>query len=345
MSIEFGLFDHIDKRNEPLSKTFAERIEYICAAEEGGIRGYHLAEHHGTPLGMAPSPSIFLAAAAQATSRIRLGAMVYLLPLYIPLRLIEEICMLDHLSNGRLDVGTGRGVSPIEVAFYGVDIDVSGEIYGEALDLILQGLYSERLSHNGKNFHYENVPMVLKPLQDPIPLWSAGTSPQGQMYAAQRGMNMVALGDTSYIKQVAESYKNIWPQHADHPLRRVSANKEPFIGAYRVIVVGDGDESADKMARQAYKNWYDKLVKLWKENNIEAPFFSALEHFDTTRRGGMVVSGTASEVLDQLSEQIETCGINYLMLQFAFGDLPHNEEMKSLERFITDIMPVLKNAN
>ena len=126
--MKFGIFDHIDRRDEPLQKTYQDRLTLIVAAEAAGFYCYHLAEHHATPLGMAPSPSVFLAAVAQCTRRIRLGPMVYVLPLYIPLRLIEEICMLDNLSGGRLDVGIGRGISPFEVGGYGIDPNESREI-------------------------------------------------------------------------------------------------------------------------------------------------------------------------------------------------------------------------
>lgn len=338
MEIEFGIFDHIDQRDEPLTQTFAERIEFIRAAEQGDIRGYHLAEHHGTPLGMAPSPNIFLSAVAQATTRIRLGAMVYLLPLYIPLRLIEEICMLDHLSNGRLDIGTGRGVSPIETGFYGLDAKNSGPLYGEALDVLVKGLSCDRLDHHGKYFDYDDVPMPMQPLQKPLPLWSAGVSPEGQVYAAQRGMNLVALGATSFIKKVADNYKQTLPQYSDHPLRALTGTTTPYIGAYRIVFVGEDDESAGRLARNAYNNGYKKLVKLWNEYNVEATFFVEIESFDAARDIGMVVVGSANRVADQLAEQIETTGINYMMVQLAFGDLPHSEEMASLERFITKVM-------
>jgi alkanesulfonate monooxygenase SsuD/methylene tetrahydromethanopterin reductase-like flavin-dependent oxidoreductase (luciferase family) len=69
---------------------------------------------------LAPSPGVFLAAVAQRTKRLRLGPLVYSLPLYHPIRLIEEICMLDQMSGGRFELGVGRGVSRIEVRFYGI---------------------------------------------------------------------------------------------------------------------------------------------------------------------------------------------------------------------------------
>ena len=81
---------------------------------------------------MAPSPNVFLAAVAQRTRRLRFGPLVYALPLHHPLRLIEEICMLDQMSGGRLDIGFGRGSSPIELALYGVDPDEAQAIYAKA---------------------------------------------------------------------------------------------------------------------------------------------------------------------------------------------------------------------
>src|ERR1700722_18966040 len=92
----------------------------------------HLAEHHGTPIGCAASPGIFLAALAQRTTKLRFGPLVYLLPFYHPLRLIEEICMLDQISGGRFELGIGRGVSPFETANYALDFAQTGAMYHEA---------------------------------------------------------------------------------------------------------------------------------------------------------------------------------------------------------------------
>src|SRR5215468_3654152 len=143
--MKFGVFDHMDQAGVPLEQQFAERLRLIEAYDRLGFHAYHLAEHHGTPLGLAPSPGLFMAAVAQRTKRLRFGPLVYLLPLYHPLRLIEEICMLDHMSGGRLEVGVGRGVSPIEVGFYGVDPAEGPLRFAEALKVIRQGLTSEKL--------------------------------------------------------------------------------------------------------------------------------------------------------------------------------------------------------
>ena len=97
------------------SMNFTRRVSNLIEAyERAGFYAYHLAEHHSTPIGMAPSPSVFLSAIAQRTKHLRFGPMVYALPLHHPLRLIEEICMVDQLSGGRLEIGFGRGSSPTE---------------------------------------------------------------------------------------------------------------------------------------------------------------------------------------------------------------------------------------
>src|SRR5207344_1503668 len=140
----FGLFDWIDRSAVPLHQLYKERLQLLEAADAASFFCYHLAEHHATPLGMAPSPALFLAAAAQVTRRIRLGPLVYLLPLYNPLRLIEEVCMLDHLSGGRLELGIGRGVTPYELRYFGVDPDDTRAMFNEALTVLAAGLTNSR---------------------------------------------------------------------------------------------------------------------------------------------------------------------------------------------------------
>src|SRR5579875_3685770 len=110
--MEFGIFDHVDRNGLPLAEFYETRLKLVEAYDRHGFFGYHVAEHHATPLGLAPSPSLYLSAVAQRTARLRFGPLVYLLPFYHPLRLIEEICMLDQMSRGRLQIGVGRGISP-----------------------------------------------------------------------------------------------------------------------------------------------------------------------------------------------------------------------------------------
>ena len=339
--MQFGLFDHLDHKPEAPARTLADRIAFIRAAEEGGFRGYHLAEHHGTPLGMASSPSVFLAAVAQATTRIRLGPLVYLLPLYDPLRLLGEICLLDQLSNGRLEVGVGRAISPIELSFYGVDEQSASERTAEALAVLRAGLHADHLTFHGRYFNYEQVPVPLAPLQKPLPFWSASMSSEGLAEAARAGMHTAALGNVEMIRGAVAGYREAAARYRDDPLRQRFGVAEPLNGMYRMVLVANSDAEADSLARSAYLNWFSKLIKLWRERGIQAPLIGALDKFETARAVGMLVCGSPARVVDELSAQIDATGVNYVIAQMAFGDLAHRVEMESLRLFVERVMPAL----
>src|SRR3954465_15959853 len=144
-----GLFDQNGNGEAPTPQPFDERLTFIQAADEAGFYCLHLAEHHQTPLNMVPVPGVFLGAVARATKRIKMGPLVYLLPLYSPLRMIDEICMLDHLSHGRAEIGVGRGVSPFELKYHQIDPDKSRDIFIDAYRCIVKGLGTALLTYKG----------------------------------------------------------------------------------------------------------------------------------------------------------------------------------------------------
>ena len=192
MSLEFGIFDHLDRNDLPLRDYYEQRLKMTEAFDRCGFYSYHVAEHHFTPLGMAPSPSVFLSAIAQRTKRLRFGTFVYALPVHHPLRVLEEICMLDHLSGGRLEIGFGRGSVPYEIAYYGQNAEERQQIYAERLELILKAFTVKTLTWDGKYDQFKDVPMEIEPLQKPHPpLWYGAHSPDSAERAARKGLHMV----------------------------------------------------------------------------------------------------------------------------------------------------------
>ena len=117
--MKFGVFDHLDRGQVNLTDHFENRLKLAEIYDAHDFHAYHIAEHHGTPLGMASSPSVFLAAVAQRTKKLRFGPLVYTLSLTHPIRIVEEVCMLDQMSGGRLELGIGRGSSPYEMGSLG----------------------------------------------------------------------------------------------------------------------------------------------------------------------------------------------------------------------------------
>jgi alkanesulfonate monooxygenase SsuD/methylene tetrahydromethanopterin reductase-like flavin-dependent oxidoreductase (luciferase family) len=174
---KFGIFDHIeDIPGTPTSQLFKERLELIKMADEAGFGGFHLAEHHGGELCMAPSQEVFVAAASQVTKNIHLGPMVKLLPMHSPVRLIEDICILDQLTEGRLEYGVGRGAVPIEHYWFGRDWPNSRDRFVDSLGLIQRALTTGEISSEGSRFYdFPTMALATKPYQERVPFWYPGT--------------------------------------------------------------------------------------------------------------------------------------------------------------------------
>ncbi len=337
--IKFGVFDHIERRGDSLERLYQGRLELLREYDAAGFFCYHVAEHHATPLGMAPSPGIFLAAAAQCTRRIHFGPLVYLLPLYNPLRLISEICMLDQLSNGRLEIGVGRGVSPFELAYYGVSFMDSREIFDEALEVIVSGLRSERLTHRGRHFRFDGVPMELGPKQRPNPpFWYGVSTPESLMAAASRGMNMVTLGPATMVKELSARYREEVARYKGGPRDLNPQVATPIIGAIRHIYVAGDEREVEQIAAPAYRIYYNNITKLWLDfRTLPAVGFTP----DLARACQMDVAyaGTAERILDELGRFFERSDCRYLVLSFAWGGLDQDASRRSVDRFISKVMP------
>ena len=334
--MKFGVFDHMDRAGPDLGRQFEDRLRLIELYEQSGFHAYHLAEHHATPLGMAPSPSVFLAAVAQRTKTLRFGPLVYTLNLYHPLRLIDEICMLDQMSGGRLELGVGRGISPYEVGYYGVDPATGPERFAEMLQVVLKGLTEARLTHAGKHFAFKDVPMEMQPVQRPHPpLWYGANSLESADRLAEQGLNVVVGMNAKGVGAFAARYRAAWTAlgHDEASL--------PLIGLSRHIVVGDTDREAQAAAKRAYALWYDALIHLWRAHGVGLPRQMIPAEFEGALDGGYIVAGSAATVRDRLRRDNDVAGINYCLCRLAFGDLSFEESRRSVELFARDVMPAL----
>ena len=334
--MEFGVFDHLDRNGPPLQAFYETRLKLAETFDRAGFYAYHVAEHHGTPLGMAPSPGIFLAALAQRTQRLRLGPLVYILPLYNPLRLIDEIAMLDQISGGRLELGVGRGTSPLEAAQFNSDHSISGRVYAEALEVILKGLTQKTLDHQGEFYRYKSVPLELAPLQQPHPpLWFGGHSLESAARAARYGGSYVTQDTAEAMRPYAASFRAAWrTAWGEKPL--------PKIGLLRFVVVADSDTEARRIARRAYPIWHSAYDHLHRKAGLVHERAEKTAEFDVTFSGVRGVCGAPDTVARMLAEQVEISTVNYLVGQFSFGDLSEAETMRSVELFRREVMPVLK---
>src|SRR6185503_9624396 len=180
------------------------RLDLVALIEAEGFAGYHLAEHHSAPLGKAASPSVFLTAAIARTKTLRLGPLVYVLPLYHPLRLYEEICMLDHLSGGRLMVGVGRGGALLEHARVGVDPADAPKMYHVAFAVLMRAFSEDVVNFEGTYYKYKAYVVQATPVpRRHPPLWYGAPNAEPIAWAAPNALNVVSLGPAARARAIA----------------------------------------------------------------------------------------------------------------------------------------------
>jgi alkanesulfonate monooxygenase SsuD/methylene tetrahydromethanopterin reductase-like flavin-dependent oxidoreductase (luciferase family) len=330
--LEFGVFDHLDHGAGDFGPLYEMRLALIEAYDEAGFRGYHLAEHHATDLGAAPSPGIFLAAAAQRSRRLRLGAMVFCLPLYHPIRLMEEICMLDQMSGGRLDLGIGRGISPIENAYFGIEASEAPAMYREAFDLIKAGLAagieSADLNFQGARYWVKDMPVTLKPAQRPHPpLWMGVGLPDSAVWPAENGINIISNQAAGRVRAVTDRYREVWAASGG------AAAVLPRLGMTRHVVVAETTAEAMAVARRAYMPWRAAFYRLWDRHGSAPVGVSFPMTFEELIEAGQAIAGTPDEVRVAIRTQADQAGINYFLCRFAFGDITLNEARRSVSLF------------
>jgi alkanesulfonate monooxygenase SsuD/methylene tetrahydromethanopterin reductase-like flavin-dependent oxidoreductase (luciferase family) len=342
--VSFGVFDWIDRGAGPLNQLYEDRLRLLEVADEAGFFCYHLAEHHATPLGMAPSPALFLTAAAQRTRRIRLGPLVYLLPLYDPLRLIEEVAMLDQLSGGRLELGVGRGVSPYELRNFGVDPADSRAMFDESLSILLAGLTRPRLTFEGAYYNYADVPIELHSLQQPYPpLWYPTHTPTSVGFAGRHGFNFVGLGPAAAVREHVDTYWREWNAHRQDTGRLNGHVEAPKVGVLRLVVVADTDEEAAAAARDAHGVWFRSITRLWHEHGDHS--IDGLFSWETAVEDKSILFGSPTRVREEMQQLLAASGCNYVICAFAWGTLPHQQSMRSLRLFAAEVMPAFATSD
>lgn len=376
MGLQFGVFDHIEPvPGLSLGQIYRERLQLLERYDAAGFYAYHLAEHH-TPAvhSLAPSQNVFLAAASQRTQRLRLAPCVYVLPLHHPLRLIEEICMLDHLSGGRLEVGVGRG-GVLEAYFWGSDADVERNQarFLETLAILKEGLSHDQLTFKGDCFCFDALPMRLRPVQQPYPpMWYM----RNVETAARDGMHTVIVGSLDSFEANVLRYRQLWEEYHGVGARTVQG-LEPKIGLVNHIVLAPTDAEAVAIAKPA---WGEYVWNLEAPRRLEAeqrgltqflggnmnrrpaglpsrePDFTRYrlpERSEEQRRrrtppgniggdgrgaGFSVIAGRPDSIRTYMDEYVAT-GANYFVCSFQWGGLTHDQAMRSIDLFVEKIMP------
>jgi alkanesulfonate monooxygenase SsuD/methylene tetrahydromethanopterin reductase-like flavin-dependent oxidoreductase (luciferase family) len=246
--IDFALWDAVggySDGQQPMADVYDEHIRLAQQIEQDGWHSYFVIEHQNSPVGRITAPSVYLTAVARATSRLRIGAMMWQLPFYHPIRLAQEVAMLDHLSRGRVEFGTGIGVHEHEFVRWGVDYYQRAAISGEVMEIVKMAWSRDEVTFHGKYFNFEEALPQPKPFQQPHPpIWAAVHSDAAIEFAAKGNYHVSQNLDTdAVVARKFGLYRKIW-RECGHP------GPMPRVFLQRQVHVAETDEKAHDEARQ-----------------------------------------------------------------------------------------------
>ena len=223
-----------------ITAVFDEGLSLWVEVEKLGFEGIFFSEHH-FGLSYSPSPNLLIAAIARQTNRLRLGTMGMVVPFYTPWRIVEEIAMLDHLTNGRLEIGFAAGV-PQELKRIGLSIDEARERFNKALEILDGALANPVISHKGKYWSFESLSLLPRMLQQPSPpKWTTVVSTGSAQKSAQRrskictGFESISRVTEIFDVYRAEASRLEWQVGPDHLAIRRNISISPNAAEARDI--------------------------------------------------------------------------------------------------------------
>ena len=195
----------------------------------------------------------------------------------------------------------------------------------------MQALTRDVVDFHGKFFEFTNVPIELKPLQRPHPpLWYATTSTEGAARAARENMSIVTLVETGFAAKIIAAYKEAWRE-----AHGASGKKMPHVGITRFVYLSEDEQHAKEHGALASHQFHENLVYLWKKYNATAVSLDEVKRAAQTT----LVLGKPAQVRERIEQELEQTGANYYVPRFAFGNLTHEESVRSLELFVGEVMP------
>jgi alkanesulfonate monooxygenase SsuD/methylene tetrahydromethanopterin reductase-like flavin-dependent oxidoreductase (luciferase family) len=349
MAIQFGIFDHIEGRGDtPAEEIYEDRIAFLKRAEAGGFDAFHLAEHHGHELSISPTAAVFLAALARETTQLKLIPTVVCLPLHDPVRVFEDLAMLDVLSHGRLELGIGKGITPYEHLQFGHPPEEASARSKDILRMLLTAWETGVMSSEGSPFYdFVELKLPFTPVQHPYPpLWTAGNVET----AGNGGHNFIF--PTVISPEMRARYDELRTESREQPGHQNPHVDTPWIAQCQGVVIADSDEEAGDIARRAWGAYTQTLQRT--HGNTPAHLQTEMPEWDNplakmmmTRDpmdSELIIAGSVERVRDYYVEQARRGIANYFILMLPFGDMTGEEAWKTLEGFISEVIPAVREV-
>ena len=313
----------------PWPRLYAETLDQAAYAEELGFSSVWLSEHHFSAEGYLPSLAAVLGALAMRTSRVRLGTAVLLAPLHHPLRLAEDLAVVDQLSGGRLDVGIAPGYKPDEFAVLGVPKAERGARTDETIEILKLAWSGERFSYAGKHFTFDDVIVAPPPVQPGgPPIWIGGSSQAAARRASRYGLCF--MPDSGAGVEIYDAYRS-------------AVSVPPRVATNRVLFAAESREKAWEICGphflyqfNAYRQWFSAAGDDDSHGDeLTDPSVLSPEHYFV---------GTPDDILAAITASQQRLGYEELVFWARPPGLPVEAATASLGLIARHVLPALAGS-
>ncbi len=327
-----------ERRSDPQAahEHFRWYLDLWTRADDGSFEGIFFSEHH-FGAAYSPSPNLIVANIAARTTRLRLGVLGSVTPYATPWRVVEEIAMLDHLTDGRLEIGVVSGIPP-ELAVVGIAPDIATERHAEIIDVLDAAFHHQRVSHHGTHWNFDDLEILPRCVQQPAPpIWTAVRTAASAERAGRRGWR--ACGGFLSAKDVSVVFD---AYRAGAEAGGHTHGPEQIAVRRMVTFVDAPSQQRDGVARGKRA-----LLDILTASAGPLPPWAALldrpdESIDALSDDEFV-SGTPQQVAEQLIEQCQVIGAGHLLV--AFSERDHQRLAESHELFSAEVAPLLRQTS
>ncbi len=301
--MKFGILQFFSwpGRRVTLPTVYQRTLQRIEIMDHAGYDAVWLTEHHFTDYSVCPSIPVMGSYAAARTKNLRIGTGVSLAALYHPLRLAEEIALLDLLSGGRVNWGVGRGFDVNEFKAFDVPLDESQARFHESVDIVIKAWTSERLSYSGHYYSFDQVEVLPKPLQHPHPpVWTAASSPAAIAWSAAMGYSILMDPHSTHVEigQKWASYRDQLHHHG----HSIAGRDTPMA---RLVAIAPNDAQAREVATQGARWLIDAYVDPKRFGVVDDPVQNYVDR--------VIVHGSPERVVDELARLHEEIHLDYII--------------------------------
>ncbi|MSQ28476.1 MAG: LLM class flavin-dependent oxidoreductase [Dehalococcoidia bacterium] len=362
--LDFAIWDplsYTESLTLPTHELYERHLNLAQEVEQMGFHSYFTIEHQNADVGVLTGPTVWLTAIARATSVIRMGAMIWQLPFHHPMRLAQEVAMLDQLSHGRVEFGTGIGTHEHEFIRWGMEFMERGGRSMEATEIIKKAWTQQTVDHEGEFWTFNEALPQPHPYQKPHPpIWVGAHGKAALDFAAKGNYHVAQNNDIdSLITQKFQYYRQVWeeskhsgprprvflmrPIHVAETDAKAREEAEPFLITGRAAV-GGGRVSQTRIGWGSNPRGQG-IFSEREDNKLRGESYKmAAQSWDYTIENGLAIVGSPETVVRKIEENRQLMRYDIFCGSHGLGEMPWEMQMKSLRLMGREVLPAFQRV-